>query len=110
TAEFEVAHGDAKAGAELVVLAHRGESLAGDFKQARVAVEEEIRVGLMLEPADASAELVKLRKTEAVGTFDDDRVAVGDIEAALDDRGADQHVIAAGHELGHFALKVAGVH
>ena len=59
----------------------------------------------MLEPADAAAQLVKLRQTEAVGAFDDDRVAVGDIQAALDDGRADQDLVVAGDEVGHDPLQ-----
>ena len=59
-AEFEVAHGDAETRAELVVLAHRGEALAGDVEKLGVTMQQQVRVGLMFETSDAAAELVKL--------------------------------------------------
>jgi hypothetical protein len=52
-----------------------------------------------LKRPDAAADLVELREAEAVGALDDDRVAVGDVDARLDDRGAHEHVVAAGDEV-----------
>ncbi len=109
-AKFEVAHGDAETGAELVVRAQGVEAFAADLDQARVAVEEEVGVGLVFETAHASAELVELREAEAVRAFDDDRVAVGDIEAGLDDRGADEDLMFACDEIGHLTLEFVLVH
>jgi hypothetical protein len=83
----------------LVVLAHRRQSLSGDLEQSRVAMEQEIGVGLVLEPADATPQLVELRKPEAIRALDQDRVAIRDIEAAFDDGGADEDVVAPGDEL-----------
>ena len=64
----------------------------------------------MLETADAPAELVQLREPEAVGALDDDRVAVRDIETALDDGGAHKQLVLARHEVGHHQLKLVGIH
>src|SRR4051812_40162770 len=89
-AKLQVAHRDPEPGAELVVLAHGRQALACDFEQPGVSVEQEIRVRLVLEAADASAQLIQLRETETIGALDDDRVAIRDIETALDDRGADE--------------------
>ncbi len=92
------------------MLAQRREALAGDVEQVRVPVEQQVRVGLVLEAPHAPAQLVKLRESEAVRALDDDRVAVRDIEAALDDRGADEHLVRAGHEVRHHALQLVLVH
>ena len=75
-----------------------------------MAVQEQVGVGLVFEPTDAAAELVELRKAEAVGALDEDRVAVGDVEAALDDRRADEHVVAARDKVGHDPFQFLVVH
>ena len=53
---------------------------------------EEVAVGALAATPDAAAQLVQLAEAEAVGALDDQRVGVGDVQAGLDDRGADQHV------------------
>jgi hypothetical protein len=54
-----------------------GDALAGVGEQPRVAREQQVGVGLVLEAADAAAELVQFAQAEAVGAIDDDRVAFG---------------------------------
>jgi hypothetical protein len=71
-----------------------------------VAVQEEVGVSLALEASDATAELVQLGEAEAVGALDNDRVAVGDIEAVLDDRGADKDVRFAGDKARHHPFQL----
>src|SRR5688500_2591133 len=53
TTQLEIAHCDSESSAELVVLSHGREPLPRHLQQARVPVEQEIGVGLMLEPANA---------------------------------------------------------
>ncbi len=60
-AQLEIAHGDAEARPELVVLAHGGQALAGEVQHAGVAVQEQVGVGLALEAPHAPAQLVELR-------------------------------------------------
>ena len=110
TAELEVAHGDAKARAELVVLPDGAQPLPGQVQHARVPVEQQVGVGLVLETADAAAQLVELRQAEAVRALDDEGVAIRDVEAALDDRGANQHLVLPGDEIGHHALEPVRAH
>src|ERR1019366_7255517 len=78
-AQFEIAHRDPETGTKLAVLAHRRQALAGYFQQARVAVEEKVGIGLVLETPYSPAELVELRKTKAVCALDEDGVAVRNI-------------------------------
>ena len=60
-AQLKVAHRDAKARAELVVLADGAQPLPGEIEQPRVPVQQQVGVGLVLEPTDAPAQLVELR-------------------------------------------------
>ncbi len=62
---------------------------------------QQVGVGARGAAADAAAELVELRQAEAVGVVDDDRVDVGDVEAGLDDRRADEDVGAGLGEVEH---------
>ena len=61
----------------------------------------------MVRAADAAAQLMELRETEAVGAVDDDRVRGRHVDAALDDRRADQHVDALRVEVAHHVLELA---
>ena len=82
----------------------------GGADQGRVPVEEKVGVGLAVETPDAAAELVELRQTEAVRALDDQRVAVRDVEAGLDDRRADEDVVLARDEGRHHFLELARRH
>ena len=61
----------------------------------------------MVRAADAAAQLVQLREAELVGAIDDDRVGGRDVDAALDDRRADQHVEPLVIEVEHHLLELA---
>ena len=71
---------------------------------------KQVRVGALAAAADATAQLVQLREAEQVGAVDDERVDRRDVEPALDDRGADQHVVLAFPEVEHHPLETALVH
>src|ERR1041384_2713644 len=73
-------------------------------------MQQKIRVSLMLEAPDAPAELVKLREPKSVCAFDDDRVAVRNIESALDDCRANEHVMPPGDKLRHHFLELMRLH
>jgi len=75
-----------------------------------VARQEKIGVGLVLRAAHPAPQLVEIGEAEPVGAVDDDRVRVGDVEAAFDDRGGKEHVGFAGHEAGHDVLEFVRVH
>ena len=104
-ADFEVAHGDAESGAEVGILADRGDTLARFTRAHHVARQEKISVSFVIGASDASAQLVKVGQAEAVGAVDDDGVGVGNIEAAFNDRGAEQDVGLAGDKGGHDVLE-----
>ena len=65
---------------------------------------------MAFEATDAAADLVELGESEAVGAFDDEGVAVGDVDAGFDDGGADEDVVFAGDELGHDFFEGEGGH
>ena len=84
--------------------------LRASRQQAGVARQQQVGVGLVLVTADAPAQLVKIAQAETIRAVDDDRVRVRNIEAALDDRGGEQHIRLAVDELGHHLLQIVAVH
>ena len=99
-----------KARAERAVLLDRVDPLARGADGHHLARQQEIGVGLVLGAADAAAQLVEIGQAEAIGAVDDDRVGVRNIEAALDDRGANEHVDLAGDEALHDVFQLVRVH
>src|SRR5262249_24438878 len=69
--------------------------------------DDEVAVGPLLAPPDASTELVELRQPEDVGAVDDDSVRPRDVEPALHDRRRDEDVAAALDEVEHRLLERA---
>ena len=109
-ADLEVAHRDLEPRPEVGELADRLQPLVGLLGEARVVRVEQIRVRPLTAAADAAAQLVQLGEPEPVGAIDDERVDVRDVEPALDDRRADEHVVVALPEVEHDALEPSLVH
>ena len=65
-------------------------------REVLVRVDQQVAVGPVLVAPDAAAELVQVGQAVAVGLVDEDRVGVGDVQPALDDRRRQQHVELAG--------------
>src|SRR5437899_1775604 len=53
---------------------------------------EEVRVRALAPTANPTSQLVQLRQPESVRPLDDEGVGIGDVDAALDDGGANQYV------------------
>ncbi len=109
-ADLEVLHGDGHAAAEVGVLGQGGQPLVGGLGERLLLRVEEVGVGPLARTADPAAQLVQLREPEGVGPLDDHRVGVGDVEAGLDDRRADQHVEAPLPEVQHHLLELVLPH
>ena len=92
TADLEIAHGDAEAGAEGRELPDGGKPLLGDVGQGLVPPEGEVGVGLAAGAAHPAPDLVQLGKAHPVGILNDEGVAVAHIDARFDQGGADQNV------------------
>jgi len=61
----------------------------------------------MVAASDAAAQLVQLGEPEAVGAVDQDGVGRGDVDAGLDDGGAQQQIRALVREVAHDAFELA---
>ena len=104
-ADLEVERRDAEAAAERAELLDRRKPLARHLRQRVHGRDQQVRVRTPIRPADATAQLVQLTEAVAIGAVDDHRVGVGDIEAVLDDRRRQQHVVAALDEVHHDLLE-----
>ena len=109
-ADFQVAHGNLEAGPQLGEFLNRLEAARGLRRDRPVAVEQHVGVSPMLESSDAAAQLMQIRKPVVVGLIDEDRVDVGNIQAALDDRRRHQDVGFAADELDHGFFQLMLVH
>ena len=61
----------------------------------------------MLVAADAAAQLMQIGQAVAIGLVDEDRVGVGNVQPALDDRRGQQHVEAVVDEIDHHLFQLA---
>ena len=108
--ELKVAHGDSEPRPELVVLPESVESFAGEIEEAGMTVQQQVGIGLVLESSDPPAQLVELGKSKAIGSLDDDGIAVRDIQTGFDDGGADENLKPAVDKLDHDLLKILFAH
>ena len=79
-------------------------------RERRLGRIEEVGVRAHARPADAATELVELPEPEPVGAVDDERVHRRHVDAGLDDRRADEHVVLVLPEVEHHPLERAFVH
>ena len=79
-------------------------------QQPRVARQQQISVGLVFVATHAAAQLIEIAQAKTIGAIDDDRVRVGNIEAAFDDRGGEQNVGFAVDEFRHHFFQIVGIH
>src|SRR6478735_2259950 len=109
-ADLQVAHRDLEPRTEVGGLADRLQPLVGLLGQPGLGRVEQVGVGPAAAAADAAAQLVHLAEAEQVGPLDDERVHGRHVDAALDDRGAHEDVVAAFPEVDDDLLERALVH
>ena len=85
--------------------ADRIQPLLGDLGQHLARAHRQVGVGQAVGAPDAPAQLIQLREAEVVGVVDDQRVRVGHVQAGLDDRRAQQHVVLVLVEVEHHVLQ-----
>ena len=101
-ANFQIAHCNLEARAELGVLADGFESLFCDFGQNLSTPEGQIRVSMAARPSHAAAQLVQLGKAELIRVLNDEGVHVRNVNTCFNDRRADQNLnLPVGHCLHH---------
>ncbi len=84
-ADLQVVHGQIKAAAQFLHLLDGVQPLGRLFGQSLDLGHHQIRIGLVVRAAHASAQLVQLGQAELVGPADHDGVGRGHVDAGLDD-------------------------
>ena len=75
-----------------------------------VGFEQQVAIGFVLVPPHPAPQLVKIRQAIPIGIIDENRIGVGNIQSAFDDRRRDQHVEFAGDEVRHDFFEITFVH
>ena len=104
------AQGDLEARAERGEFFDRLQPLDRVGRDRLVRLEQQISISPVLVAADPAAELVQIGQAVFVSLVDEDRVHVGDIKPALDDRGRHQDVELPLDECEHRLFKLFTVH
>jgi len=109
-ADLQVLHGDGHARAQVLVGGHGGQPLVGGLGDGPLGRVEEVGVGPLAGAADPAAQLVELGQAEGVGPVDDQGVGRGDVDARLDDGGANKNIVIFVPELEHNSLELVLAH
>ena len=109
-ADVEVVARQHEAGAERIERLQHLQPLLGGWRQPRVGGHGDIGIGADLGAADAPAQLIELGEPEHVGAMHDQRVGGRNVEAGLDDRGRQQHVVLPVVEGVHHRIELARGH
>ena len=110
TANFQIAHGNFKSGAEFRVLLDGRYALAGRADGHQLSWQEKVGVRLVAGTSDAPAKLIEVGQSESIRSVDDDGIRIGDIEAAFDNRCRDEDVGLAFCEAFHHGLEFLFLH
>ena len=84
--------------------------LTGVAADDAFARDQQIGVAALGRAADPAAQLVELGQAELVGMVHDQGVGVGDVQAGLDDGGAEQQVGLTAHETEHDPFQLVLIH
>src|SRR6185312_14542138 len=109
-ADLEVVGREHETGAELFHGLDGLEPLGRIARKGLARRRDEIGVGAVVRAADAPAQLMELSQPHVVGAIDDDGVGCRDVDAALDDGGAEKQVESAVVEVHHELLELALAH
>ena len=109
-ADLEVEVRETEARAELRQVLDRLEPPFGVGRECLQAGDQQVGVGALVRTTDPPAQLIELCESQLVGPVDQDRVCARHVEAALDDRRAEQHVRVAAVEAEHHVLELALAH
>ncbi len=104
--EFRVFRGDRESAAQVAVVGQRAEPFSGGRRERCSRAVEEIRVGLLGASAHATPELMQLREAVALGIGHNERIHAGNINAVLQEGGADEEPRAAFQEADEGSLQV----
>src|SRR5205085_11876982 len=81
TADLQVERRDTEAAAEIAELLDRRQPFFRDRRQIVFRRNKQVGIRRTIRAADTPAQLVQLRQTIAIGTVDQNRIGVGNIQA-----------------------------
>ena len=109
-ANLKVAHGNAHAAAQVLVLVYGHQTVRRLRRQRKLPREHEVRVRLRPAASHATLQLVQLRQTQALRVLYYQRVGVRVVDSALDDGRGHQHVNLVLVKLQHHVLYLLRAH
>ena len=80
--------------------------LAAVVERCLLGIDQQIAIGPVLVASHAAAQLMQVGQPVAIGLVDEDRVGVGNVETALDDRRGQQQIELVIDEVEHHLLRV----
>ncbi len=104
---FQVAHGDGVARAQLRILGNDLQPLLTLLRGTQLLVAEKVGVCPGSPTSDATAQLIELGQTKGVGSVYDEGIGVGDVQPRFNDGGRKQDVCLAQIEAMHHRCKLA---
>ena len=110
TANLQVLHRELQTRTQLIVGRDGLQTLVRNLAEGLIHRVQEVRVGALAATTHTSAQLVQLAQTVVLGVVHDERVRVRNIQARLNDGGADQHVKAALPEVHNNLLQARFAH
>ena len=110
TTDVEVLHGNVYSAAQVAIILNGLQASACVCAERCKRRGKQIAESLLVASSHTSAHLVKVAKPEVLRAVDDDGVGVGDVNTALYDGGADEHVIVVVGEAEDDFLQLLGGH
>ena len=110
TANFQIVRGQQVAGAQLSRRLYSFQALAGVRADRGAGRAHKVGIGLVVGAADPTTQLVQLGKSKLVSALNDNGVRVGDVDARLNDGGAQQDMVPLMVEGGHHLFQLGFAH
>ena len=109
-ADFHIVRRKCETHAEILERFDRLEALHG-IRTHRLAMRhDQVGICTMVRSANPSAQLVQLCESELVGTIDDDRIGVRNVDSRFDDRGTYEDIAASMVEIEHDVFEILLAH
>ncbi len=107
SANFQIAHRDLEPRPQMAVFLDRLQPLGRHRRHRPVRRQQQITIRPILIPPHSSAKLMQLAEPKPIRLVDENRVGVGNIQSAFDDRRADQNVRLMPDEFQHHVFQLA---
>ena len=105
-ANLQIAQRQPKPRTQRAVLLHGGQPLPPLFVHMSLIRQQQVGIGLMRGTSHTPAQLVQIRQTKPVGAMNENGIGARNVEAALHNRGAEQHIAGTALKIAHNARKL----